>query len=66
MELIYPTAAEKGTEGSLEYLVYSNVFVGVAAQYGLVPVLQYDMPSLENVLDPVRRLGVQGGNMDGL
>ncbi|RMZ57007.1 hypothetical protein APUTEX25_002239, partial [Auxenochlorella protothecoides] len=46
------TGSEKGTEGSLEYLVYSNVFVGVAAQYGLVPVLQYDMPSLENVLDP--------------
>ena len=49
-------AGEKGTEGSLEYLVYSTPFVAVAAQYGLRPVLQYDCPPLDDLLDPVRAL----------
>lgn len=46
------TGAEKGTEGSLEYLVYSSIFAQVAATFGLVPVLRYDAPDLERLLDP--------------
>lgn len=46
------TGGEEGTEGSLEYLVYQNVLVGVAKEYGLVPVVQYDDPSLEANLKP--------------
>lgn len=41
--------------GSYEYLVYSNVFVGVAGQFGLVPIIDYKMPELTRLLDPVRR-----------
>ena len=40
------------TVGSLEYLVYSNVLQGVAAQYGLRPVLDYQEPRLEDLFDP--------------
>lgn len=46
------TGGEKGTEGSLEYLVYRNVLQGVAAQYGLKPVLAYGAPELEGLFDP--------------
>ncbi|KAL4541152.1 hypothetical protein Ndes2437B_g05535 [Nannochloris sp. 'desiccata'] len=45
------TGGEKGTEGSLEYLVYRNVLQGVAAQYGLKPVLQYNDAELEGMFD---------------
>jgi len=45
------TGGEKGTEGSLEYLVYRNVLQGVAAQYGLKPVLQYNDYELEELFD---------------
>ena len=33
--------------------MYSSVFVTVAAQFGLEPVLDYDMPELGRLLDPV-------------
>lgn len=46
------TGGEQGTAGSLEYLVYENVLAGVAAQYGLKPVLDYQAPNLESCLDP--------------
>lgn len=46
------TGGEEGTEGSLEYLVYQNVLVGVAKEYGLEPVTQYDDPALEDCLKP--------------
>jgi mRNA (guanine-N7-)-methyltransferase len=45
------TGGEKGTEGSLEYLVYRNVLQGVAARYGLKPVLQYNDADLEGMFD---------------
>jgi len=44
------TGKEQGTEGSYEYLVYSNVLVGVAAQFGLRPVIQYGDAQLEEML----------------
>lgn len=44
------TGTEQGTEGSYEYLVYSNVLVGVAAQFGLKPVIEYDDAQLEEML----------------
>jgi hypothetical protein len=50
-------AGEKGTEGSLEYLVYGNVLVQLAGQYGLRPVLRYDCPALDELLEEVRRGG---------
>jgi len=46
------TGGEQGTEGSLEYLVYQNVLIGVAAQYGLRPVLDYGDAALEGCFDP--------------
>ena len=46
------TGGEKGTEGSLEYLVYRNVLQGVAAQVGLKPVLDYGDPEMEAMFDP--------------
>lgn len=46
------TGGEEGTEGSLEYLVYQNVLVGVAKEYGLEPVIQYDDHGLEDCLRP--------------
>lgn len=46
-------AGEKGTQGSYEYLVYSNVLVGVAAQYGLRPVLDYGDPALAELFEVV-------------
>lgn len=46
------TGGEKGTQGSYEYLVYSNALVGVAAQYGLKPVLDYADPQLAGLFDP--------------
>lgn len=42
--------------GSFEYLVYENVFKGVAASVGLSPVLQYGDRQLDPMLDPVRTL----------
>ncbi len=45
------TGGEKGTEGSLEYLVYRNVLQGVAARFGLKPVLQYNDEELEGMFD---------------
>ncbi|KAL4442986.1 hypothetical protein ABPG77_008477 [Micractinium sp. CCAP 211/92] len=45
------TGGEKGTQGSYEYLVYSNVLVGVAAQYGLRPVLDYGDPALAELFE---------------
>jgi mRNA (guanine-N7-)-methyltransferase len=45
------TGRQKGTQGSLEYLVYTNVLVGVAAQYGLRPVLDYGDPQLAALFD---------------
>lgn len=46
------TGDERGTEGSLEYLVYQNVLVGVASQCGLEPVLDYEDLDLEAHFDP--------------
>ena len=46
------TGGDKGTAGSYEYLVYSNVLAGVAAQVGLKPVLDYDDEELEAMLHP--------------
>lgn len=46
------TGGEQGTEGSLEYLVYQNVLIAVAAQCGLKPVLSYDDPELEALFEP--------------
>jgi hypothetical protein len=54
-------AGEKGTQGSLEYLVYTNVLVGVAAQYGLKPVMDYGDPQLAALFDRVRRRCVWPG-----
>lgn len=48
-------AGEKGTKGSFEYLVYSNVLAGVAAQYGLKPVLDYGDPQLARMFQEVGR-----------
>lgn len=45
------TGGEKNTSGSYEYLVYSNVLVGVAAQVGLEPVIHYGDPDLENCFE---------------
>ncbi|PSC71583.1 Golgi apparatus membrane ECHIDNA [Micractinium conductrix] len=45
------TGGEKGTQGSYEYLVYTNVLAGVAAQYGLKPVLQYDDADLDHMFE---------------
>ena len=47
-------AGEKGTEGSLEYLVYSNVLVQLAAQVGLRPVLDYGDAQLAALFEKVR------------
>jgi 2-polyprenyl-3-methyl-5-hydroxy-6-metoxy-1,4-benzoquinol methylase len=46
------TGGEEGTEGSLEYLVYQSVLVGVAKEVGLEPVLDYQDPELEQCLQP--------------
>eukprot|EP00887_Chlorella_sp_A99_P001412 scaffold8.g1412.t1 len=46
------TGGERGTEGSLEYLVYSNALVAVAAQHGLEPVVDYGNPELERLFEP--------------
>ena len=50
------SAGEKGTQGSYEYLVYSNALVGVAARYGLRPVLDYGDPALAELFEAVRLL----------
>ena len=47
-------AGEKGTEGSLEYLVYSNVLVQLAALVGLRPVLDYGDAELAALFEKVR------------
>ena len=52
------TGGERGTEGSLEYLVYRNVLQGVAAQCGLEPVVNYEDGELEGMFD--------GGDKDHL
>jgi hypothetical protein len=53
---------DKGTKGSFEYLVYANVLAGVAAQYGLKPVLDYGDPELMAMFDQVRCVvGLLGG-----
>ena len=44
------TSGEQGTEGSLEYLVYQNVLIGVAKLYDLEPVYDYQDPALESCL----------------
>lgn len=43
-----------GTEGSLEYLVYSNVLLALAKSVGLEPVYDIDAPNsgLERAFDP--------------
>lgn len=46
------TGGEQGTEGSLEYLVYQNVLVAVAKEFGLEPVVEYNDPALEACLRP--------------
>lgn len=46
------TGGEQGTEGSLEYLVYQNVLVAVAKEFGLEPVVEYNDPTLEACLRP--------------
>lgn len=46
-----PRSDEQGTQGSFEYLVYSSTLVGVAAKVGLKPVLAYDCPPLERLLE---------------
>lgn len=45
------TGDEQGTEGSLEYLVYENVLVAIAAKFGLNPVYSYDDIELESCFD---------------
>jgi mRNA (guanine-N7-)-methyltransferase len=47
------TGGDKGTEGSLEYLVYTSTLVAVAGMYGLKPVLEYDDDTLAVALDPL-------------
>jgi len=44
------TGGEQGTEGSLEYLVYQNVLVHVAAEFDLEPVYDYEDTELESCL----------------
>ena len=46
------TGGEQGTEGSLEYLVYQNVLVAVAKEFGLEPVIDYQDVDLESCLRP--------------
>ena len=51
------TGGEEGTEGSLEYLVYNSVLMGVAKEVGLEPVLDYNDPELEKHLQVKRDAG---------
>jgi mRNA (guanine-N7-)-methyltransferase len=46
------TGSDKGTDGSLEYLVYTSTLVAVAGKYGLKPVLDYDDEALAAAFDP--------------
>ncbi|KDD75388.1 hypothetical protein H632_c707p0, partial [Helicosporidium sp. ATCC 50920] len=46
------TGDERGTQGSFEYLVYTNVLVGVAAAAGLHPVRRYASAELEAMFEP--------------
>ena len=44
----------EGSAGSYEYLVFFSTFVALAKHYGLEVVVDYQMPRLEALLDPVR------------
>lgn len=46
-------AGEQQTVGSFEYLVYSSTLVGVAAQFGLKPVLDYKHGTLAALFEEV-------------
>jgi hypothetical protein len=46
-------AGEQQTVGSFEYLVYSSTLVGVAAQFGLKPVLDFKHSTLAALFEEV-------------